>query len=89
MRRMPLGISIASHSRFRSINSYIVLSRLLGGNRFLLAFQSSLQRVPGQSGALHPRRELGNSRENCQLAKFRLVAVAWGLAGYHLVKTLE
>src|ERR1700679_2279147 len=92
-RRVPLGISIASHSRLKSICSYMIwlpaVSPLFGGNGVLLAGEGGLQSVPCQGCAFHSRRKLRDSRKYSQLAEFGIAAISRPVAGDYVVKTLE
>lgn len=48
-----------------------------------------MQCVPGQRGALHPNRKLGDAGKNSQLAQFSPVPVRRRLARHQLVELIE
>src|SRR5690349_20175778 len=92
--RAPLGISIASTSRFRAMFSFAAInskqnSALLGRDRLFFVRQCGLQRVPRQSRALHAHRIFTDSTKHGQLTEIALRSIALRFSGDQLVKLLE
>src|SRR5262249_42534283 len=83
----PLGISMTSQLRFKTVWVFEVIL-LLRGYRLLFAFDGSFECVPCQGGAFHAHGKLRYSRKNRQLPKIILIPVR--LAGSHqLMKNTE
>jgi hypothetical protein len=61
---------------------------LFRARRAAFRLERGVQRVPGQAGALHPRRELANAAEDGQLAEALLHRVL-DAGRYHPVELLE
>src|SRR5579859_1494942 len=80
---IPLGIWVASTSRESSICSFEIIL-LFARNRFLLALERGIQRMPCQRGAFDPQGKLRYSGKNSQLTQVFLVALR--VACDHVVK---
>src|SRR5215471_13893095 len=83
----PLGISMTSQLRFKTVWMFEVIL-LLRGDRLLFVFYSSFECVPCQGRAFHAHGKFRYPGKNRQLPKITLIPVS--LAGGHqLMKDTE